>query len=879
MANEQTQGSEKRKDFFISYTSADRAWAEWVAWQLEQAGYSTIIQAWDFLAGSNFVHEMDKATREAERTIAVLSPDYFQSRFTPAEWEAAFRHDPTSEGGKLLPIRVQVCEVDGLLGAIGYIDLVGLDERAAREKLLAKVRRERAKPSTAPAFPIASPAASAPAFPGGEQPPIWDIPYLRNALFTGREAGLQAIANALKAGQNTAISGLGGIGKTQTALEYAYRHRSEYRCVFWAIADTRDTLNAAYSRFAELLDLPGKNLAEQRLVIEAVKGWLAAHGGWLLILDNTDDLTIVPHYLPSSIPGHLLLTTRAHAMGRLAQRVEIKRLDLEEGSRFLLCRAALLGKDDPVERADPGDLVLAGKIVTELAGLPLALDQAGAYIEETSCGLQAYLDLYRAHHAELLRARGGLLNDHPEPVATTWQLSFARVEQANPAAADLLRLCAFLAPDDISELLLTKGASKLTPSLQELASSPLKLNAAIADLQKYSLIGRTPAKKTLDVHRLVQVALRDAMMPEVERAWAERTVRVLAQVFPGPGEAEAWETCRQLLAHGQAVAALIEQWQMKSIEGAHLLHNVGWYLFERAEYQEAQRYYEKVVAMKREVLGEESPDTAASLNNLALVYHAQGKYDEALALYEQTLAIKRKAFDEQHPNIATSLNNLAMVYRAQGKYDEALAMHQQELAITRKAFGEQHPDTAKSLGNLANVYRAQGKYDEALDLYQQALAIQRKVLGEQHSDTATSMNNLANVYRAQGKYEEALALYQQALAIRSKVLGEQHPNTAASLEGLALTYEAQEKYEDAESLYQQALAIYCKMLGEDHPEIARCMCNLGLLYQNQKRYEVALPLFEKALAIYREKLGPEHPWTKGTQRNYEEMLQLMEEKK
>ena len=329
---------------------------------------------------------------------------------------------------------------------------------------------------------------------------VWTVPYPRNPLFTGREAELRTIAGALRAGQNAAIgqaiSGLGGIGKTQTALEYAYRHQNEYRHIFWANAETGDTLNAAYSRFAELLDLPEKNLAEQRLVIETVKDWLATHDGWLLILDNADDLALVPDYLPSSIPGHLLLTTRAHAMGRLAQRVEIKRLSQEEGSRFLLRRCALLGKDDPLEQADPNDLVLAKEIVRELAGLPLALDQAGAYIEETSCGLQAYLDLYRMHHADLLRARGGLLNDHPEAVATTWQLSFERVEQANPAAADLLRLCAFLAPDDIPEMILTEGASQLTPALQELASNPLKLNVAIAELQKYSLIGRISTKKT-----------------------------------------------------------------------------------------------------------------------------------------------------------------------------------------------------------------------------------------------------------------------------------------------------------------------------------------------------------------------------------------------
>jgi tetratricopeptide (TPR) repeat protein len=668
---------------------------------------------------------------------------------------------------------------------------------------------------------------------------IWTVPYPRNPLFTGREAELQAIAGALWAGQNAAIgqaiSGLGGIGKTQTALEYAYRHRNEYRHVFWAIAETRDTLNIAYSRFAELLDLPGKNLAEQHLIVEAVKRWLATHNGWLLILDNADDLALLPDYLPSSIPGHLLLTTRAHAMGGLAQRVEIKQLDQEEGSRFLLRRSVLLGKNDPIEQADPSDLAQAREIVRELAGLPLALDQAGAYIEETSCGLQTYLDLYRAHHADLLSARGGLLNDHPEPVATTWQLSFARVEQANLAAADLLRLCAFLASDNIPEILLTGGASQLTPALQELASNPLKLNAAIAELLKYSLIGRTPAKKTLDVHRLVQVALREAMTSDGERVWAERTVRAVKQVFPWP-EVKTWEMCRQLLAHGQACAALIEQWQMELVEGAHLLNSVGVYLAARGDYQEAQEYLEKAVVLSRNTVGDE------------------------------------------HPGTAMTLHNLANIYRNQGKHDQAMVLHKQAYTIWRKILGEHHPDIAMSLHSQAIVYADQGEYDQAVVLYKQALAIRRKVLGEDHPETAATLNNLATVYHAQGNFEEALNTQNQALAIQRHVLDEHHPEIAASLHGLALTHQEQAHYAVAESLYKQALAIYSETLGESHPDTARCLANLGGLYRTQKRYQEAVPLFEKALLIRQEKLGSEHPATKGTQRSYDEMLQLMEGK-
>jgi hypothetical protein len=234
-------------DFFISYNSADRQWAEWIAWQLEEAGYTTVLQAWDFRPGSNFVLEMQRAATEAERTIAVLSPDYLGARFTQPEWAAAFAQDPTGEKGTLLPVRVRECDLKGLLPQIIYIDLVGLDETAAQDALLAGVRRERAKPTAPPGFPGVIPRSvpQRPRFPGA-LPPIWNISHLRNPNFTGRESLLAQLRAALASGQpaalTQAISGLGGVGKTQLAVEYVYRYAAEYDVVWWVRAEEPATL-------------------------------------------------------------------------------------------------------------------------------------------------------------------------------------------------------------------------------------------------------------------------------------------------------------------------------------------------------------------------------------------------------------------------------------------------------------------------------------------------------------------------------------------------------------------------------------------------------------------------------------------------------------
>src|SRR5439155_14354626 len=188
---------------------------------------------------------------------------------------------------------------------------------------------------------------------------------------------------------------------------------------------------------ASLLRLPEREEKEQEIIVQAVKTWLQTHRGWLLILDNADELALLPDFLPPGLGGHLLLTTRAAATGRLAQRLEIETLLPEHGSLFLLRRAALVAPDATLEQESLQERELALQISQELGGLPLALDQAGAYLEETGMDLASYWQIYQQHRTDLLLQRGGLVGDHPSPVATTWSLSFQRAKEKNSVAADL----------------------------------------------------------------------------------------------------------------------------------------------------------------------------------------------------------------------------------------------------------------------------------------------------------------------------------------------------------------------------------------------------------------------------------------------------------
>jgi tetratricopeptide (TPR) repeat protein len=810
-----TQDSSQPKHFFISYNKADRAWAEWIGWQLEEAGYATVLQAWDFRPGSNFVLEMDKATALAERTIAVLSPDYIKAVYTKPEWAAALRLDPTGEDGTLVPVQVRECrhELKGLLRQIISIDLVGQDESTARETLLEGIRHERNKPTTAPLFPgnIQRSVPTQPDFPA-VLPDTWNLPYPRNPYFTGREDALKRLHDTLTSSktaaitQPQAISGLGGIGKTQTAVEYAYRYQSDYKAILWAKADTRETLVSDLVTLAGLLNLPEKDAQDQSLAVAAVKGWLQTHRDWLLILDNADDLAMVREFIPPAVKGHLLLTTRAEATGRLAQRVEVEKMEPEEGALFLLRRAGIIAQDDPIDKASAQDCAKAKEISQVLDGLPLALDQAGAYIEETACGLAGYLNLYRTRRAQLLKRRGGLVADHPEPVATTWSLSFEKVEKANPAAADLLRLCAFLHPDAIPEEIIIEGADDLGPTLQPVASDPFELDAAIEELRKYSLLRRDPDAKTLSIHRLVQEVLKDGMDQDTQRQWAEGTVHAVNSAFPD-GEYETWERCKRCLPHVQACAELIKQWDMEFTQAARLLNDAGAYLWRRAQYTEAESLYQRAFAITEKAMGPEHPYLAIRLNNLALLYRDQGKYAEAEPLYQRAIEIGEKTLGAEHPFVAIYINNLANLYRDQGKYAEAEPLYQRALAISEKALGPEHPAVAIRLNNLANLYSDQGKYAEAEPLYQRAIAIGEKTLGPEHPDLAVWFNNLALLYKEQGKYAEAEPLYQRAIAIGEKTLGSGHPQLATYLENYAYLLRATNREAEAEQMKARAKAI------------------------------------------------------------------------
>ncbi len=439
--------------------------------------------------------------------------------------------------------------------------------------------------------------------------------------------------------------------------------------MLWARAESVEALNSSFTEIARLLNLPEKDEQEQAITILAVKRWLQRQHGWLLILDNADSPALLPDFLPPTVGGHLLITTRAAEVSTylagLTHPLVVDTFSDEQGALFLLHRSNLLALDATLDQAEPPVQQLALSIARDLGSLPLALDQAGAYLKATGCGLSAYQELYQRHRVQLLTERRGA--DHPEPVATTWNISFRQVEQQSSAAADLLRLCAFLAPDTIPEAVLTKGAGALGPVLALLAADAHRLNEAVESLRAYSLIARDPQNQTITIHRLVQAVLQDSMPAETQRQWMQRAIQAVAAAYPESPDIADWPALERLLPHALACVAWIEQAQLAMLEVSSLLDQTGCYLRDRARYREAEPLLERALAICEQQLGSLHLNTARSLSNLAELYRNQGKYEQAEPLYRRALAIREQQLGSLHLDAAQSLNDLALLYRVQGK--------------------------------------------------------------------------------------------------------------------------------------------------------------------------------------------------------------------
>ena len=753
-------------------------------------------------------------------------------------------------------------------------------------------------------------------------PAPWMVPYRRNLFFTGRGDVLTLLADLFlrELGavpvRTYALSGLGGIGKTQLALEYAHRHRGNYRAIFWLRAASQDTMQADFAAMADLLDLPERQQPNQEKVVQAVKRWLNQNHGWLLILDNADDLAVLSAFLPEAGEGHLLLTTRAAATGTIALNIPVEKLSQEEGALLVLCRSKLLPVGGGLEAVEERTREQALHLARTLDGLPLALDQAGAYLEESGCSLATYLELYQSRQEMLLKRRSHTPTDYPYSVASTWSLAFQQVEQTSSLAADLLRLCAFLAPDAIPQSMLR--AAMASPVFTRDAGEPdaLVVEEAIQVLRHFSLVRRDPDRQTLTIHRLVQAVLRDQMGAQLRRQWAEQAVRAVYAAFPGV-HYETYPECQRCLPHAIACVPLIEAYGLAFPEVVQLLDRAASYMNDLALYSQSIPLFQRALRLCEQIHGHEHPVTATLLDHLALTYQERGQYDEADLLYQRALEIRERVLGPEHPDTATTYFDLDWLYYLQGKYQQAEEAAERALEIRERVLGPGDGDTIDVLGDLGMIYITLEKYEQAEAVLMRALTSYERLFGPNYQALGDPLNQLGVLHLKLGNHEQAEQFFKRGIALEQQMHPGGHPSIFRLTDNLGTVYEQRGDFQQAEVYYRQALAYFERNLGPEHPDaltassrlawifhlqgkdelaeqrflhiikvreetqglehmnLAPLLYRLASIYMQQDRYEEAEPLLQRAMFMQERGLGAEHSDTQATRRLY---LQLLERK-
>jgi tetratricopeptide (TPR) repeat protein len=863
-------------DFFVIYTSADRAWAEWIAWQLETEGYKVVVQAWDFGPGRDWAHEMQQATSTAKRALLVLSGPYLTSAHGEAEWRTFYAQDPSGERGLLLPVRVGPVELPGLLKTRVYVDLVDQDAAGAQAALLAAARGARGKPAAEPEFPggrrHARSAIEQPRFPG-ELPAVWNVPSHPNPFFTGRDLLLAEMNNRLNASEVTrrrvVLTGLGGVGKTQIAVEYAYLQRADYDLVWWARGEQLTSILGDYAALAGQPPLAvDLNLAEdtpQEVVVAAVRRWLERHRRWLLVLDNVDEPQTVADLLPRGTTGHVLLTSQAEAGWEpLADPLPVQVLAPTNAAGFLLARTRQMG---------PWAEAAATTLATTLGGLPLALEQAAAYVASTgTISLADYAELFGTRALTLLQ-RGQPLG-YQHTVATTWSLALQRLQDTEPAAVDLLTLAAFLASDDLPQPLLAAHPSVLPAPLAAMAGDSLALADAVAALRRFSLV--RVVGDGLYVHRLLQTVVRAALDAKTESAWVAAAVSLLRAGFPRPSTAvSTWAECERLLPHVLAVADHGRRLDVEHAGWLPLLNQAAVYLWSRGQYRQALGLQEEAVAGLRRILGGDHPSTLESMHDLAETRRAIGDPQGARRLFEQTLTTRQRVLGEDHPDTLTSMSNLAETRRNLGDLHGARELFELTLTTRRRVLGDDHPDTHQTMHGLAVTRRNLGDLRGARELHEQTLTTRRRMLGDDHPDTLQTMTSLAAIRRDLGDLQGARHLFEQTVAGYRRVLGDDHPNTLNAMNSIAVTRQALGDLEIARALHEEILTIRRRVLGDDDPETLWSMNNLAETLRSLGDLRGARDLHEQTLTTRRRVLGDDHPNTLTSMNNLAETRRLL----
>ncbi|MGW6902811.1 FxSxx-COOH system tetratricopeptide repeat protein [Streptomyces sp. NPDC054940] len=687
------------------------------------------------------------------------------------------------------------------------------------------------------------------------QPRIWGNIPPRNPNFTGRVDLLERLGERLREGTTTvlpeAIHGMGGVGKTQLAIEYAYRHQSEYDIVWWIPAERPGQIGQALVELAQRLGLVSS--AEANIAGPAVREALREgrpYSRWLLIFDNADSPERVREYFPTGGSGTILVTSRNRRWSVVGHSLEVDVFTREE-SKQLLRRSGPSGTDLDDAEAD--------RLAEALGDLPLALEQAAAWRAETGMPVSEYLRLFEHKRSELLEVSPP--PDYQLPVAAAWNVSLDHLQTRSLTALRLLQLCSYFAPDPISRSIFSGlGGSSIDPELDRALNDPMRLARAIREINRYSLARIDHRTNSIEMHRLVQAVLINRMTLEEQNRMRNGAHTLLAASDPkGPNQAANWPRYAELYGHVIASGATEsdQPWVRE------LVMNVAKYLWYWGDHTVAREFSEQAWETWQRLFGEEDQQTRLMGWWLGFVYLKVGRYDDASRLVAQLKDVYARTApadrEDTREDALETINLEAAVRRVQGEFAAGAELDEMAYDRARRAFGDDDPITLSTAHNLGVSLRLVGEFQRALELDRHTHLLKTRLFGRDHQQSLVTEGGIAIDVRETGDYVGARSLQQAVVDGFRAVFGSGNPSTLGTLRQLGEACRKEGDHATALELARDAFGQFTRRYGDTHPDSLTAALALSVALRHNGDLEAAKDLGEITSARFRRLFQPHHP--------------------